>query len=70
MRQFPISAKIEFVRRIINSTENTYTKKYYNDIINYINELKHDNDTMYEANIHLADELNAIKKENKDNELG
>lgn len=67
MKEKSIDEKIKFVAVIINATENKRTQRYFNDIITYINELKHDNDKMYEANIHLADELNAIK-EGKDNE--
>ena len=44
------------------------TYRYFKDIINYIIDLRGENNKLYEANIHLVDELNAIKKE-KDYEL-
>ena len=63
MKNKTISDKIMFVDNILLHTENMRTYRYFRDIIKYIEELKHDNDKLYEANIHLADELNSIKKE-------
>ena len=66
MKEKPIAVKIEFVYKIINATENKVTQRYYNDIIGYINELKHDNDKMYEANIILQNQINELKEKIKE----
>lgn len=55
--------KIMFVDNILYRTENMRTYRYFKDIIKYIDELKHDNEKLYEANIHLVDELNSIKND-------
>lgn len=62
MKNITISDKIMFVDNILSHTENMRTYRYFRDIIKYIEELKHDNDKLYEANIHLIDEINSIKK--------
>ena len=59
-----IDEKIKFVDEILSATMNMRTYRYFKDIINYIIELRKENNKLYEANIHLVDELNAIKKEN------
>ena len=64
MKEKSIDEKIIFVDKIFSATENMRTYRYFKDIINYIMELRKENNKLYEANIHLVDELNAIKKEN------
>ena len=64
MRVKTIDEKIKFVDEILSATMNMRTYRYFKDIINYIIELRKENNKLYEANIHLVDELNAIKKEN------
>lgn len=68
MREKTIDEKIKFVDTILHATSNMRTYRYFKDIINYIMELRKENNKMYEANIHLVDELNAIK-ESKNNEV-
>ena len=68
MRVKTIDEKIKFVDEILSATMNMRTYRYFKDIINYIIELRKENNKLYEANIHLVDELNAIK-ESKNNEL-
>lgn len=64
MKEKSIDEKIKFVDEILSATMNMRTYRYFKDIINYIIELRKENNKLYEANIHLVDELNAIKKEN------
>lgn len=64
MRVKTIDEKIKFVDEILSATINMRTYRYFKDIINYIIDLRKENNKLYEANIHLVDELNAIKKEN------
>ena len=64
MKEKSIDEKIIFVDKILSATENMRTYRYFRDIINYIIDLRKENNKMYEANIHLVDELNAIKREN------
>lgn len=64
MKEKTIDEKIKFVDEILSATMNMRTYRYFKDIINYIIELRKENNKLYEANIHLVDELNAIKKEN------
>ena len=68
MKEKTIDEKIIFVDKILSATENIRTYRYFRDIINYIIELRKENNKLYEANIHLVDEINAIK-ESKNNEL-
>ena len=68
MKEKTIDEKIIFVDKILSATENMRTYRYFRDIINYIIDLRKENNKLYEANIHLVDELNAIK-ESKNNEL-
>lgn len=69
MRVKTIDEKIKFVDTILHATSNMRTYRYFKDIINYIIQLRSENNKLFEANIHLVDELNAIK-ESKNNELG
>lgn len=62
MRVKTIDEKIKFVDDILSATMNMRTYRYFKDIINYIIELREENNKLYEANIHLIDEVNAIKK--------
>jgi len=62
MRVKTIDEKIKFVDDILSTTMNMRTYRYFKDIINYIIDLRKENNKLYEANIHLIDELNAIKK--------
>ena len=62
MREKTIDEKIKFVDEILSATMNMRTYRYFKDIINYIIELRKENNKLYEANIHLVDEINAIKK--------
>ena len=62
MKEKTIDEKIIFVDKIISATENIRTYRYFKDIINYIIDLRKENNKLYEANIHLVDEVNAIKK--------
>ena len=64
MREKSIDEKIKFVDEILSATMNMRTYRYFKDIINYIIDLRKENNKLYEANIHLVDEINAIKKEN------
>ena len=64
MREKTIDEKIKFVDDILSATMNMRTYRYFKDIINYIIDLRKENNKLYEANIHLVDEINAIKKEN------
>jgi len=64
MRVKTIDEKIKFVDDILSATMNMRTYRYFKDIINYIIDLRKENNKLYEANIHLVDELNALKKEN------
>lgn len=64
MRVKTIDEKIKFVDEILSATMNMRTYRYFKDIINYIIDLRKENNKLYEANIHLVDEINAIKKEN------
>ena len=64
MKEKTIYEKIKFVDDILSATMNMRTYRYFKDIINYIIDLRKENNKLYEANIHLVDELNAIKKEN------
>ena len=64
MKEKSIDEKIIFVDKILSATENMRTYRYFKDIINYIIDLRKENNKIYEANIHLVDELNTIKKEN------
>ena len=68
MKEKSIDEKIIFVDKILSATENMRTYRYFRDIINYIIDLRKENNKLYEANIHLVDEINAIK-ESKNNEL-
>ena len=68
MKEKTIDEKIIFVDKILSATENMRTYRYFRDIINYIIDLRKENNKLYEANIHLVDEINAIK-ESKNNEL-
>lgn len=68
MRVKTIDEKIKFVDTILHATSNMRTYRYFKDIINYIIQLRSENNKLFEANIHLVDELNAIK-ESKNNEL-
>ena len=63
MKEKSIDEKIIFVDKILSATENMRTYRYFRDIINYIIDLRKENNKLYEANIHLVDEINAIKKE-------
>ena len=62
MKEKTIDEKIIFVDKIISATENIRTYRYFKDIINYIIDLRKENNKLYELNIHLVDEVNAIKK--------
>lgn len=62
MREKSIDEKIKFVDSILHSTTNMRTYRYFKDIMNYIIELRSENNKLFEANIHLVDELNAIRK--------
>lgn len=62
MRVKTIDEKIKFVDEILSATMNMRTYRYFKDIINYIMDLRKENNKLYEANIHLVDELNTIKK--------
>lgn len=62
MRVKTIDEKIKFVDDILSNTMNMRTYRYFKDIIEYIIDLRKENNKMYEANIHLVDELNSIKK--------
>lgn len=62
MKEKTIGEKIEFVDKILSATENIRTYRYFKDILHFINELKHENDKLCEANILLVNELNNIKK--------
>ena len=62
MKEKSIDEKIKFVDEILSATMNMRTYRYFKDIINYIMELRKENNKLYEANIDLVDELNAIKK--------
>jgi len=62
MRVKTIDEKIKFVDDILSATMNMRTYRYFKDIINYIIDLRKENNKLYEANIHLVDEVNAIKK--------
>ena len=64
MKEKTIDEKIIFVDKILSATENIRTYRYFKDMINYLIELRKENNKLYEANIHLVDELNALKKEN------
>ena len=64
MKEKSIDEKIKFVDDILSATMNMRTYRYFKDIINYIIDLRKENNKLYEANIHLVDEINAIKKEN------
>ena len=64
MRVKTIDEKIIFVDKILSATENIRTYRYFRDIINYIIDLRKENNKLYEANIHLVDEINAIKENN------
>ena len=68
MRVKTIDEKIKFVDEILSATMNMRTYRYFKDIINYIIDLRKENNKIYEANIHLVDEINAIK-ESKNNEV-
>ena len=62
MREKGIDEKIKFVDNILHATTNMRTYRYFKDIVDYIIDLRKENNKMYEANIHLVDEINAIKK--------
>lgn len=62
MREKSIDEKIKFVDSILHATSNMRTYRYFKDIINYIIELRGENNKLFEANIHLVDEMNAIRK--------
>ena len=64
MKAKTIDEKIKFVDDILHATMNMRTYRYFKDIIDYIIYLRKENNKLYEANIHLVDELNAIKEEN------
>ena len=65
MKEKTIDEKIIFVDKILSATENIRTYRYFKDMINYLIELRKENNKLYEANIHLVDELNTIKKGEK-----
>ena len=62
MKAKSIDEKIKFVDNILHATTNMRTYRYFKDIVDYIIDLRKENNKMYEANIHLVDEINAIKK--------
>lgn len=62
MKEKTIDEKIKFVDSILHATTNMRTYRYFKDIINYIIELRSENNKLFEANIHLVDELNATRK--------
>ena len=62
MKAKTIDEKIKFVDEILSATTNMRTYRYFKDIIDYIIDLRKENNKMYEANIHLVDEVNATRK--------
>lgn len=61
-----IDDKMKFVDKVLLSTNNI-SHRYYKEILKYINELKRENNHLYNANITLMNKIKELEHEDNRN---